>query len=250
MSRKTHTTGPSPNHSHTHTIVFLHGKGSDSNEFAVEFFESEATSARAPGQGRTLPDLFPTVRWVFPSAPLSRSERFESDESQWFDMWSVEDPDERVALQVEGLKTSIALIRDVVGMEAMRVPRDRIFLGGISQGFAAAVSAFLVGDMDLAGLTGFCSWMPTGALKVMGYELGQLDSNSSPQAPVFLGHSADDGVVPVENGRLLHDRLLRLGLEVEWHQYESGGHWIHEPDGVDHLVAFLDLHMGHGSNEK
>ncbi|KAL7948364.1 hypothetical protein V8C42DRAFT_362914 [Trichoderma barbatum] len=118
---------------HTHTVILLHGRDSEAQEFASEFFECEATG---PEIDLTLPNLFPTVRWVFPQAKCLRSERFGSEISQWFDMWSVEDQQERIKLQIPGLRSSINLIAGLIKEEELRVPRSKIFLGGNSQGFA------------------------------------------------------------------------------------------------------------------
>ncbi|EXJ94877.1 hypothetical protein A1O1_03276 [Capronia coronata CBS 617.96] len=151
---------------HTHTVIFLHGRDSNSQEFAEELFESEASEPA--GQPRTLPDLFPSIRWVFPTAPTLHSKRFDVMMSQWFDMWSVEEPEKRVELQIEGLKSS----------------------------------------------------------------------------PIFLGHSIDDSVVPIENGKRMRDILVRsLRLNVQFHEYENGGHWFNEPQGIDDIVEFIHQHM-------
>lgn len=133
MSVSPYIVGPSAGHAHTHTIILLHGRDSQAQEFASEFFECEASGSEAD---RTLPALFPTVRWVFPQATTLPSERFNVDMSQWFDMWSVENAQESVELQVPGLLSSIASIKALVKEEELLVPRKRIFLGGISQGFA------------------------------------------------------------------------------------------------------------------
>lgn len=134
---------------HTHTVIFLHGRDSNSQEFADEFFESEASEPA--GQPRTLPDLFPGIKWVFPIAPVLRSRRFDTTMSQWFDMWPVEEPDERVEIQVEGSKRSIAGLVEVIRAEETFVPRQNIFLGGISQGFATALSTFFAYGQTLLG---------------------------------------------------------------------------------------------------
>jgi hypothetical protein len=42
--------------------------------------------------------------------------------SQWFDMWSVEEPDIRPELQTEGLRESITVIVALVEEEVKRVP--------------------------------------------------------------------------------------------------------------------------------
>src|SRR3954453_20909250 len=73
-----HTIGPTAGSSHTHTIILLHGRDSQAREFASEFFECEATCTgpESADDDRTLPALFPTIRWVFPQAGALRSERF------------------------------------------------------------------------------------------------------------------------------------------------------------------------------
>jgi hypothetical protein len=68
-----------PTAQHTHTIIFLHGRGSTAKEFQSEFFESES-------DGRTLPQIYPQLKWVFPNAPIVRAVRFGQDWTQWFDM--------------------------------------------------------------------------------------------------------------------------------------------------------------------
>lgn len=150
MSSNTHVVCPRDGHQHTHTVIFLHGRDSDCDEFASDFFESEATEPA--GKSRTLLDLFPSIKWVFPRAPLLHSERFDTTMSQWFDMWSVEHPEERVEIQEDGLKKSIRSLVGIIKDEEQLVSREKIFLGGISQGFASAVSAFLVGEQGFAGL--------------------------------------------------------------------------------------------------
>lgn len=241
--REPHIISPREGCQHSHTVIFLHGRDSTNEEFASELFESEASEPR--GQPRTLPDLFPTIRWVFPAAPTLRSARFDADMSQWFDMWSVESPQEQAPIQEPGLKNSVSAILALVHREEARVQRQKIFLAGISQGFATAVAAFFAdGRGGFAGLVGLSSWMPCGGSD----ELTQLFGDASRTArvvdppPILLCHSSDDDVVPVENGRALRD-VLKQSQDVEWHEYEDGGHWVNEPQGVDDIVGFLRRHM-------
>lgn len=237
-----HIINPREGCQHSHTVIFLHGRDSTNQEFASELFESEASGPS--DQPRTLPDLFPTIKWVFPAAPILRSARFDTDMSQWFDMWSVENPQEKPSIQQQGLKKSVSAILDVVQDEAAHVPRQRIFLAGISQGFATAVAAFFAdGRRGFAGLIGLSSWMPN----ISGRdESTQLDYDSSMTdtgpTPILLCHSSDDDVVPIGNGRALRD-ALKQWQDVEWHEYKDGGHWVNEPQGVDDIAGFLRRHM-------
>ncbi|KAK7743185.1 hypothetical protein SLS53_004270 [Cytospora paraplurivora] len=241
MATSPHIIHPHAGRAHTHTVIFLHGRDSTAEEFAGELLESEASDEVAgliagpdKAQTRTLPDLFPTVRWVFPVAPIIRSERFDTDMSQWFDMWSVENPNERSEVQAEGLKRSVALLGELIGMEGERVPKGRIFLAGISQGFVTALAAFLSdGDGGFAGLIGWCTWLPCL----------ECDAQERNIIPVFLAHAKDDDVVPLANGENLRSELDGLGFAVEWHVYEDGGHWINEPQGMDDMSLFIHRGM-------
>jgi lysophospholipase II len=191
--------------------------------------------------------------------------------SQWFDIWSVEEPLERKEIQVDGLRESVAAILRIVRSESSLVPPERIILAGISQGCATAILALLRGGTRLGGFVGLCGWLPFqddieriakcsvgscsflpevhGLFKRLDYESNELSSmsitNLSPhsepalETPVFLSHSADDDVVPIANGEKLSRGLKKLGLTVCWKAYEDGGHWVNEPRGVDDIISFL-----------
>lgn len=75
-----------PTKQHTHTVILLHGRDSTASEFASDFFESQDSN------DLTLPESFPCIKWVFPGSKLGNSARFKIAMSQWFDMWSVENP--------------------------------------------------------------------------------------------------------------------------------------------------------------
>lgn len=234
---------------HTHTIILLHGRDSNASDFKTDFFESQASD------DRYLTDIFPSIKWVLPQSKQLYSARFEQDLSQWFDIWSVEKPEEKKEMQVEGLKESIEMILSLVREEAELVGMERIILGGISQGCATAVMALLVGGIGLGGFVGFSSWLPfqeeidgDGSLRAIkevlklgfdDYSDPTTDKSSNLATPVLIQHCKDDEVVPVCNGQILRTRLHELGMSVAWKMYEEGGHWVNEPKGIDDLVAFI-----------
>ncbi|KAI0446200.1 phospholipase/Carboxylesterase [Xylaria telfairii] len=266
-----HVVEPRQGHLHTHTIIFLHGRDSNAQEFSDELFESEGSlaltaaleTARQPSDisdtdtdlDRTLPALLPTVRWVFPQAPMLRSARFGSDMPQWFDMWTTENPraTEHVALQGPGLRRAMAQILHTLTTEERLVPTSRIFMCGISQGFAAIIAALtrLDGDVwrrmvGLAGLVGLSSWMPPQEEdedKRQGAHVRLADTDMAAwrALPVMLQHCIDDDIITIKNGQHLRNELAGMwGHQgVEWREYEDGGHWLNEPRGVDDLVGFL-----------
>jgi lysophospholipase-2 len=247
-----------PAENHTHTIILLHGRGSTASEFAYEFFQSQASD------GLTLPEIFPTFKWVFPTSDLRTSIRFEEEMSQWFDIWSLEETEERKETQKSGLRESVAFILEVMKNEIESVPAENIILGGISQGCATAIHALFAGGIQLGGFIGFCGWMSfleeiDGVAKCIKDKketatsslLGEIWNLPSPltnlsahlrfthRVPVFLSHSEDDNIVPIENGARLSQCLGNICEGVEWKKYKEGEHWINEPQGVDDLVAFI-----------
>lgn len=73
------------------------------------------------------------------------------------------------------------------------------------------------------------------------------------KTPIFLGHSMDDDVVPIKNGRDLGDLLVQQQsqrFQVEQREYEDGGHWINEPRGVDDIVRFMNKCMAGGEGSE
>ncbi|KAI9743255.1 MAG: hypothetical protein M1818_003101 [Claussenomyces sp. TS43310] len=190
--------------------------------------------------------------------------------SQWFDIWSVEDPDERKDLQIDGLRKSINFIQDIIRSETSLVCPDHIILAGISQGCATAILTLLSGNIRLAGFIGLSSWLPFRE-EILGIARGSSShselplgirtlfnppfEDSSPQSemahraqsglgtPAFLAHCEDEDVVPIFHGERLRQGLEEFDMTLTWGAYKDGGHWINEPQGVDDIVAFIQRSM-------
>lgn len=150
---------------HTHTLILLHGRGSNASRFGHELLRSA-----------NLPARLPTVKFVFPTARRRRSTVLKKIPiHQWFDNYSLEDPDQRTDLQVEGLCETAAFLRDLVVHEAGILREkgyeghdaySRIVLGGLSQGCAAGVFSLLGGGWGengqeaLGAFCGMSGWLP------------------------------------------------------------------------------------------
>jgi lysophospholipase-2 len=155
--------------SHTHTVIFLHGREDFGEDLAKDFFNYKAP------EGKTLADIFPSIKWIFPTAKPRYSARrdleFSSSSfaellkgeeiiSQWFDMWDIKTPSEKQELMIDGLRESIDNVINIVREEAKTVPLDRIVLGGMSQGCATAIFTLLCSGLTLGGFIGMYSWLP------------------------------------------------------------------------------------------
>lgn len=258
--------------SHTHTVILLHGRGSDGEEFAEEFFSSVTSN------GKSLASCLPSYRWVFPTSRDRWTTRFEEEMCSWFDAYSLDDIQERQELQKDGLKESVLHIIDIIEREAKLLDGrfSNIYLGGISQGMATSLWAFFaaigLGKIQgpLGGLLGFCGWFPFAQqldtlLSVNASQIfpiqheissfffseiagdGTLQITQAPDrsilsTPVFLSHGTDDVWVSVELGRQASQILHKIMAHVEWHEFtgaEGDGHWVKEPEGFDQILLFL-----------
>ncbi|KAI2467848.1 alpha/beta-hydrolase [Annulohypoxylon bovei var. microspora] len=239
---KIHAVFEKDGYEHTHTVVLLHGDGHVGGpEFARDFFVRKTNVLG--DRPKSLRDVFPTIRWVFPSAPRIRSERTGETISQWFDTWSTSDPDEKPEIQVPGLSRSIETIQSVLEHEEKYIPYERIFLGGFGHGFAAAYSAYFLGK-PFAGLIGLSTWAPLNAVSLMPWKLAEIENIVCQQeliTPIFISHSRDNQLLPVEHGRRLCDLLrTRTRARVEYHEYEDGGARMDVQQALDDLAVFLN----------
>lgn len=253
-----------PETEHTHTIIFLHGRGSTAQELAESLFLLKDSSRRS------LTDIFPSVRWVFPQAELLYCERDDQDWSQWFDVWNVLDFSDREELQAPGLQASVRSLTKFVHKEALKVGGlDRVVLAGFSQGGSTAIHTLLNMPAPeyldpprakriktehfeasvrkrqrLAGVMGFnCRFpFPGGTLEETREVLalqGKPSNEILRNTPVFLAHCVDDPLVFVEYGSQLADALASFGMQGVSREYSDGGHQLNAPQGIDDIVVFL-----------
>ncbi|KAH8773160.1 lysophospholipase II [Hyaloscypha sp. PMI_1271] len=223
---------------HTHTVIFLHGR-EDFGEYMAEFLSDKSSD------GRTLPEKFPTMRWVFPTAKI----RFS-----WFDVWDVRNPEEKKELAIPGLRESIRQILEIIEQEAKIVPMERIILGGLSQGCATAILTLLSSGLEIGAFIGWCGWLPLqrsieefddgciGKKRDISRHIQTILQSTQPatKTPLFLAHSEDDDIVPFELGNDLHQIMKRLGFNVTRKKYKDGGHWIQPDHGLDDMCTFLE----------
>lgn len=152
-------------------------------------------------------------------------------------------------------------------MDIIGAGPSHIIVGGISQGCATTIYALFQGKERLGGFLGLCSWLhfemkvveitsaspnPASAIQNIRKLLHLSPASTTPDivngynslhTPVFLSHSIGDPVIDVGNGQKLSSALGGLGMAVDWQTYNEE-HWITEPEGIDHIGAFLEKIIG------
>jgi phospholipase/carboxylesterase len=182
----------------SHTVIWLHGLGADGNDFVPVVKEMK------------LPRL--GIRFVFPHAPM-RPVTINGGfvMRAWYDIAYQElafKEDER------GLRESQKLIEELIVRENTRsIPSSRIVLAGFSQGGVLALQTGLRQSKPLAGLMALSSYLPMSPMV-------EVERNAaSNSVPIFMGHGITDNIVPLALGKMSRDTLIKLGYEVDWHQY-------------------------------
>lgn len=181
----------------SHAVIWLHGLGADGNDFVPVVKEMK------------LPPL--GIRFVFPHAPM-RPVTINGGfvMRAWYDIAYelASKEDER------GLRESQKLIEDLIARENARgIPSSRIVLAGFSQGGVMTLQVGLRQPKRLAGLMALSAYLPMSPMI-------EVERNAaSNSVPIFMGHGIADNIVPLALGTMSRDTLIKLGYEVEWHQY-------------------------------
>ncbi|KAE8140804.1 Alpha/Beta hydrolase protein [Aspergillus pseudotamarii] len=170
---------PLKSNQNTHTIILLHGRGSNGERFGQVFLESTDIARRLP-----------TVKFVFPTARKRRSTVLKRIPiNQWFDNYSLEDPNTRTELQFDGLEESSRFLRGLIDEEARLLDGEysRVIIGGLSQGCATSIFCLLGGFPEdkikpLGGFIGMSGWLPlereiSGLLESGGSESDMEDDD-------------------------------------------------------------------------
>jgi predicted esterase len=141
---------------HLNSFIVLHGRGSNG-----ELFGNQLLQTSTP-EGDTLQDTFPHAKFIFPTAAKRRAQIFNrATIHQWFDNWSLDQPNEREELQFDGLRESSQYVHSLLKAEIAEVGASNVFLWGLSQGCAISLIAWLLWEGEtFAAVIGMCGWLP------------------------------------------------------------------------------------------
>ena len=205
-------TRPKPSHS----VIWLHGLGADGNDFVPII------------QELTLPRL--GIRFVFPHAPMrpvTVNGGFVM--RAWYDIVYQD-----LAMKEDelGLRQAQKSIEELIAKEESRgVPANRIVIAGFSQGGVISLQTGLRQPKRLAGIMSLSAYLPLAATVTKERNAANND------VPIFLGHGTTDNIVPLPLGAASRDQLIKLGYDVDWHQYPMP-HSVC-PEELDDISAWL-----------
>ncbi len=190
---------PTSGYSPTHLLVGLHGWGANARDLA-----SLAPMLQLPNYQM----VFPDAPFPHPQAPggkawyaLEKSDYFGLSESQ------------------QKLTDWLLSLEDQTG-----IPLSQTILAGFSQGGAMALD--VGSSLPLAGI---CS--------LSGY-LHSLPQGTENSPPTLIVHGKQDQVVPLKLAQQARDELNKLGVQVDYREFEMG-HEI-KPEVLTVISSFVN----------
>lgn len=197
------------------TLIWMHGLGADHNDFAAlpnEIYSRSGLVCRA----------------VLPNAPLCNLPHLMNRPIRaWYDIHfdSAKEDD-------KGLIASAKRINDLIDyLEEHGIARDRIILGGFSQGAALALYTGLRQEKPLAGIVAFSGYLPLATRTYNEMTEAGL------KTPILMTHGTYDDIIPISMAERGADLLSQYHPHVYWKKFPMA----HEVcnDELDHLTQFL-----------
>jgi phospholipase/carboxylesterase len=172
------------------TILALHGRGSNEQDLI--------------GLAPYLPKEF---LWISPRGTFTLG----PGSFEWFQITQIGKPDPtrlRNALQ-----TIDIFIDEIV--TTYPVDKNRLYLLGFSQGSIVSLSYALTKPRRAAGIIAQSGYIP--------HESGlQIDEAAVKGKPFILTHGVQDELLPVDWARRSRDILQKLGVSLEYHEFNMG----------------------------
>jgi len=207
-------------------IVLCHGYGAPGDDLVP--------LARVIDAGREM-------RWFFPEAPLALDLGMGMESRAWWhiDMMRLQEALMRGEARMLAEETPVGLAEARAALEScleelstrFAVSRERLFLGGFSQGAMLSTELALHANRPFAGLV-----LMSGTL-LSESRWRVAAANTGAQLDVLMSHGRADPLLPFEGAEALRALLEKSGARVQWVPH-GGAHEI--PSVVlDRLGTFL-----------
>ena len=230
---------------HRTTLVILHGRGSTAEKFANPLLE-HPVAALGTEPPKPFRFYFPHTKFVFPTAPLRRAVAFKrSLTHQWFDNWSLSQPELKQHLQIPGLQETSEYLHKLLKDEINIVGEANVVLMGLSQGCAASLICTMLWNGDAFGaVVGMCGYLPLRK-SMAEFTEGGTNEEDNP----FAGSDLEEDMLIREASgpRIGESKLERA---IAWLRAELQANDGHSPSRVASGIKDIPVFMGHGSEDE
>lgn len=197
------------------TLIWMHGLGADNNDFAAlpnEIYSRSGLVCRA----------------VLPNAPLRDLPHLMNRPIRaWYDIHfdHAEEDEKGLAESAQRINALMDYLRE------RGIPRNRIVLGGFSQGAALALYTGLRQEKPLAGIAAFSGYLPLATKTYNEMTRAGL------KTPILMTHGTYDDIIPVSMAERGAELLSQYHPHVYWKKF-SMAHEVCN-DELEHFTQFL-----------
>jgi lysophospholipase-2 len=207
---------------HTSTLIFLHGLGDTGMGWA-----GALNTIRPPN----MKIICPTA----PIIPVTLNQGFHMP--AWYDIMTLDQNDAGKRECMDGVEVSFQNLDGLVEGECMFVPREKIMIGGFSQGGAIALYTTLKShSRPLAGCIALSAYIPGSAKGDSA--LPFIGEGDKCRTPILQCHGEDDDMVPVSRGKLTNQILSKYAEDLEFKIFSGMGHEA-TPKELDVVKEFI-----------
>lgn len=199
------------------SVIWLHGLGATSNDFAPIVPELGIQDELG-------------IRFIFPQAPsVAVTINNGAVMPAWYDI-SVMDLMKRA--DADGITASSAIITEMINDEiATGIDPSKIVIAGFSQGGVVALDAGIRFPSSLAGIMALSTYMPVRDT------LKNAEQNGNSDTSIFYGHGNFDSVIPIDQAESARTFLEDSGYTVNWRTYPME-HSVC-PEEISHIKTWL-----------
>ena len=165
----------------------------------------------------------PELGWCFAQAPIPYYGGWS-----WFDIYADHSIDR--AQQHESRDELKQLVDHLLA--TLKIPSERLFVMGFSQGCLMTLDLGLRADRRFAGLIGISGFLTNVD------EYPAAFGSAVKQQHVLMTHGHFDSVLPIAPTRRVKDRLLAMGVPLDWREYAKD-HGLDAHRELGDLRAFL-----------
>lgn len=205
---------------HTATLIFLHGLGDTGMGWAG------ALNTIRPAYMKV---ICPTA----PVAPVTINGGMTMP--SWYDIRSLNASDEDRE-DMEGVESARTFLNGLIDGEVNNsaIERERIVVGGFSQGGAVALYTAMRDEGRLGACLALSTYVP-GADKLE-------ERAAKSEVPVLQCHGDSDEVVPIERGKQAHEILKKYFAKIEFEEFANMGHEATLPE-LDSVKEFINKYV-------
>jgi phospholipase/carboxylesterase len=172
----------------------------------------------------------PQLGWCFAQAPQSYYQGWS-----WFDIYGDFSVDDQ---QVRESRQELTSLIDHL-LTNLDIPSERLFLMGFSQGCLMVLDQALRANRRFAGVVAISGFM------TMLDEYPAAFGTAMKQQHVLMTHGLYDGLIPIAATRRIKDRLLALGVPLDWREFAKD-HGVDPVRELSDIRAFLTRRIAAG----